>query len=355
MTFLAAAAWVICGLLVVIVVAHGIQRWRSIDEGPALAVAYDMLPLALLAAPVITFAALINGHGALAVTAALLTIYDLVLVVPRMISDRLPPWARHAPRFRLAVANVFVDNPTPEAAARQVVTCGAEVLAIAEATPSFISVFDSVGGKTSHPHRVLDPADTSDYAIAIASSVPLEPGSGMRRIGPLNLAVAKIDIGGVLTTIAVLNPMATVDPGGHETWKAQIEALKSFIPEVQGPLVIAGDLNSTRFRPEFQELLDAGLIDLIDSLGQAWKPSFSLKSVFPLGGISRIARLDHALGNDGVRALKIRNLKPRGSDHLPFVITLAVRECGTNPDESQNPGKIDLSESTSGPSTPRGV
>jgi endonuclease/exonuclease/phosphatase (EEP) superfamily protein YafD len=338
-TVLAAAAWLICGLLVVIVVAHGIQRLMSIDEGPFLAVAYDLMPLLLFAAPVIFVAALVKHHGALAATAGVLTIYQLVLVVPRMISDRVPRWARHAPRLRLAVANVFVDNPTPEAAATQIITCGAEVLAIAEATPAFMAVFDSAGGKGSHPHRVLDPSDTSDYAIAIASSLPLAPGSGMRRIGPLNLAVARLDIGGVLTTVAVLNPMATVDPGGYETWKAQIEALKSFIPEVEGPLVIAGDLNSTRFRPEFQELLDAGLIDLIDSLGQAWKPSFSLKSVSPIGGVGRIARLDHALGNDGVRGLKLRNLKPCGSDHLPFVIALAVRERGTDSADVRTRGR----------------
>jgi endonuclease/exonuclease/phosphatase (EEP) superfamily protein YafD len=336
---LAAAAWLICGLLVVIVVAHVIQRRMSIDEGPVLAVAYDMMPLTLFAAPVITIASLVTGRHALAAIAGVLTIYHLVLVVPRVISDRIPRWARQAPRFRLAVANVFVDNPTPEAAARQLVNCGAEVLAIAEATPAFMDVFDSLGGKRSHPHRVLDPADTSDYAVTVASSVPLEPGSGMRRIGPLNLAVAKLDIGGVVTTVAVLNPMATVDPGGHETWKAQIEALKAFIPEVEGPLVIAGDLNSTRFRPEFQELLDAGLTDLIDSLGEAWRPSFSLKSVFPLGGAGRVARLDHALGNDGVRALKVRNLKPQGSDHLPFVITLAIRDRGTDPDQVTTRGR----------------
>ena len=93
--------------------------------------------------------------------------------------------------------------------------------------------------------------------------------------------VAKVDIGGVVTTIATLNPQATFDPDGYEIWKRQIEALKSFIPGVQGPLVIAGDLNTTRFRPEFQELLDTGLTDCIDSLGQAWKPSFSLRSVSP--------------------------------------------------------------------------
>ena len=352
MTLLAAAAWLICGLLVVVVVAHLVQRWMSIDEGPVLAVGYDLLPLALFAAPPIFVAALITGRHALAATAGLLTIYQVVHIVPRMVSDRVPRWARRAPRFQLAVANVFVDNPTPEAAANQLVMCGAELLAIAEATPAFMDVFDAAGGKTSHPHRVLDPADTSDYAIAIASSVPLEPGSGMRRIGPLNLAVADVQIGGVLTTIAVLNPMATVDTGGHEKWKAQIEALKSFIPDVTGPLVIAGDLNSTRFRPEFLDLLDAGLIDLIDSLGQAWKPSFSLKSVSPLGGIGWIARLDHALGNDGIRSLRIRNLKPRGSDHLPFVITLAVRERGTNSEDVTARGRSTSRTRPQGPRHP---
>jgi endonuclease/exonuclease/phosphatase (EEP) superfamily protein YafD len=119
--------------------------------------------------------------------------------------------------------------------------------------------------------------------------------------------------------------MATFDPDGQEIWKQQIEALKTFIPTVSGPLVVAGDLNTTRYRPEFEELLDTGLMDGIDSLGQAWKPSFSLKSVWPLGSIGFIARLDHALVNDRIRALKVRNLRPRGSDHLPFVITLAVR------------------------------
>ena len=64
-----------------------------------------------------------------------------------------------------------------------------------------------------------------------------------------------------------------------------------------GPLVIAGDLNTTRYRPEFEELLEAGLLDGIDSLGKGWKPSFSLKSVWPLGSIGFIARLDQAREN----------------------------------------------------------
>jgi endonuclease/exonuclease/phosphatase (EEP) superfamily protein YafD len=185
--------------------------------------------------------------------------------------------------------------------------------------------FDAAGGTDSHPHRVNDPTDTSDYAVAIASRLPLGDNSGMRTLGPLKLAVAEVDIDEITTTITTLNPMATFDPDGQEIWKQQLEALKSFIPTVPGPLVVAGDLNTTRYRPEFEELLDTGLVDGIDSLGQAWKPSFSLKSVWPLGGIGFIARLDHALVNDRIRALNVHNLRPSGSDHLPFVITLAVR------------------------------
>jgi endonuclease/exonuclease/phosphatase (EEP) superfamily protein YafD len=271
----------------------------------------------------------ITGHPLLAIVGVALTGYHALLVVPRLFSQRLPPWAPTAPQFRLAVANVYVDNITPEAAARQLSGSGAEVIVIAEATPEFMRVFDSVGGDASHPHRVSDPDDTSDYAVAIASSLPIGPGSAVRSMGPLRLAVAEVEIAGMPTTIAALNPRSTFDDDGQEIWKAQIDELKRYVPTVGGPLVVAGDLNSTEFRPEFDELLEIGLDDAIDALAQSWKPSFSLKSVWPLGALGVVARLDQALVNDRICALHVHNLHPCGSDHLPFVVTLAVRATGT--------------------------
>ncbi len=322
---LPAIGWLVCASLAAVVVTHRLQIWFTVDEGSVLAVAYDVLPLVLFLAPAISVAALISGHLLLAVVGAFLAAYHGVLVIPRLVSQRVPSWARTAPQFRLAVANVYVDNTTPSDAARQLTESGVDVIVIAEATPEFMRIFTSVGGDASHPHRVCDPTDTSDYAVAIASSLPLGPNSAVRTIGPLRLAVAEVEIGGIVTTIAALNPRSTFDQDGQEIWKDQIDELKSYVPTVSGPLVVAGDLNSTEFRPEFEELLEVGLDDAIDSLGQAWKPSFSLKSVWPLGAFGVVARLDQALVNDQIVALKIRNLKPRGSDHLPFVITLAVR------------------------------
>ena len=325
---LPALGWVICAALGAVVVTHRLQHMLSVDEGSTVAIAYDMLPLALFVAPVIAIWALLSGHLLLAAAGAILVAYHLTMIVPRLTSDRIPPWAHSAPRMRLAVANVYIDNPTLQAAAEQLAGLGADVIVIAESTPAFFDHFDAAGGDVSHPHRLFDPDDTSDYAVAIASRYPLSSRSVMHTMGPLSLAVAEVEVDGVSATIAALNPMTAFDPDGHATWKEQIEALKAFIPTIDGALVIAGDLNTTSYRPEFKELLDLGLTDSIDSLGQAWRPSFSLKSVWPLGALGAIARLDHALVNDRVRSLRVKNLPAKGSDHLPFLITLALRNDG---------------------------
>jgi endonuclease/exonuclease/phosphatase family metal-dependent hydrolase len=144
-------------------------------------------------------------------------------------------------------------------------------------------------------------------------------------LGSLRLAVAEVDVDGIVTTVVALNPMSSFDPDGQAIWKQQIEALEEFVPTVTGPLVIAGDLNSTGVRPQFDELLQTGLKDAIDALGQAWRPSFSLRSVWPLGALGAIVRLDHALVNDRICPLQLHNMDPQGSDHIPFSITLAVR------------------------------
>ena len=161
--------------------------------------------------------------------------------------------------------------------------------------------------------------------MMIASRCPLGEHSRIQEVGPLSLALAEISVEGVTVTIAALNPMATFDEGGHVTWKEQIDALENFIPTIPGPLIVAGDLNMTRYRPEFRALLGLGLSDAIDSLGKSLKPSFSLKSIWPLGAFGAIARLDHALTNDRVRAIELINMEAKGSDHIPFMITLAVR------------------------------
>ncbi|MCU1397537.1 MAG: Endonuclease/exonuclease/phosphatase [Acidimicrobiales bacterium] len=317
--------WLACAALGAIVLTHRLQLAFSVDEGSTVAIAYDLLPLALFITPVIAVWSLVSGHLLLAAAAAILAGYHLSLILPRLTRDRIPAWAHTAPHLRLVFANVYVDNQTPEAAAAQLVGTGADVIVIAESTPEFFDLFDAAGGDESYPYRLFDPDDTSDYAVAIASAHPLGKRSVMHTVGPLSVAVAEVEVGGASATVAALNPMTAFDPDGHATWKQQIEALKEFIPTIEGPLVIVGDLNSTSYRPEFKELLDLGLIDGIDSLGEGWRPSFTLQSVWPLGALGAIARIDHALLNAQICSLHVKNLPAKGSDHRPFDIILAIR------------------------------
>jgi endonuclease/exonuclease/phosphatase (EEP) superfamily protein YafD len=318
--------WVVCAGLLALVVTRHVHKVASVDEGAGLAVGYDALPFLLLGAWVVTIAALVTQHWLLVVVGGALCLYHVSIVVPRLIAARRPRWVKHAPTLDIVVANVFIDNETPDDAARQLVSVSADVVIIVESTTEFMGVFDDAGGKEMYPHRVSDPDDHSDYAVTVACKGEPGPRSKMMTVGPLRLAIADVDVDGISTLVVALNPMATVDPGGHETWKEQIEALKEFVPTLSGPVVIAGDLNTTRYRPEFEELLASGLHDAIDSLGKGLNPSFKLSADGVLGNVGAVARLDHALVNDCVFPLSVENLESCGSDHLPFELRVAVRE-----------------------------
>ena len=320
-----ALGWIACAGLIAVIVTRYVDIVANVDEGSGLAVAFDVLPILLFAAWVVGIAALLTDHWLLAAIGAALIVYHLAVVLPRLIAARKPRWVKHAPTLEVVVANVFVDNKTPRDAARQLVAASADVVIVVESTAAFMATFDEVGGSDTYPNRVSDPDDDSDYAVTLASKRDLGPRSRMASVGPLKLAIADIDVGGVSTLVIALNPMATVDPGGHETWKEQIEILEELVPTLTGPLIIAGDLNTTRYRPEFEELLELGLRDAFDSLGKGLDPSFKLGAHGVLAKVGAVARLDHALVTDTVCPLSVEDLEACGSDHLPFKLRVAVR------------------------------
>lgn len=329
--FLVGVGWVACALLTAVVITRRVQIWGNVEEGSVLALAYDALPLLLVAAWVIAAMALLSGHWLLGTVAIGLSLHHVILLVPRARRAPVPRWTHTAPTIDVVVANVYVDNETPADAARQVIDLAADIVVLVESTPAFMKVFDAAGGADVYPNRVFDPDDDSDYAVTLATTRELGPRSLMTHIGPLRLAIADIDVDGTSTLVVALNPMATVDPGGHVTWKEQIEVLTSFVPTLTGPVIIAGDMNTTRYRPEFEQLLALGLTDAIDALGKGLSPSFKLGADGVLGALGPVARLDHALVNDDIHPLHVENLEPCGSDHLPFMLRVAVRPAVATP------------------------
>lgn len=315
-------AWSVLALLA----AAAITSMFGVSSRTLLALANDGLPYVLLLAWPITLVAIFASAWSLACAGAALVAYHLALIIPRVRSDQVPRWVVDAPRFDLSVANVYVDNKTPEAMARQIVSCGADVVVIAEWNDRFGAAFDAAGAKEIFPHRICNDCDNSAYVVTVASKLPLEKESQVVTVGPLIITHAVITCGSRHVGVLAVHPTAMVDPGGYPEWKAQLDALLGYIRTVDGPFVIAGDFNSTRFRPEFQRLLHAGLIDAHDTLGRGLSASFRLAATGALAAAGTIVRLDHALLSDGVWPVVANDLDSCGSDHVPFKLTLAVRQ-----------------------------
>lgn len=320
------SAWsVVAWVLLAALAALSLSVALGVTGHAAMAVAQDAQVYLLALAWVVGVLALVTGHRALAVAAGLLAVHHVALLVPRLTPNRVPHWVAGAPRVRVAVVNVFIDNETPAALAEVVLAAGADVIVIAEWNPAFAAAFDVAGGDERYPHRLLDPDDHTDYAVAVLSTAPLAPSSTMVAEGPLAAARAVVPVGAGRLTLLALNPMAVVDPDGYEVWDAQLRALQHHLRRLHGPVAVAGDLNTTTFRPRMRRLLSIGLRDAHETLGRGLSPSFKLAAQGALAAPGPIVRLDHVLTNDLVRAVELTDLESAGSDHVPFVAELAVR------------------------------
>ena len=97
------------------------------------------------------------------------------IVVPRMLAARVPQWAKRAPLLDIVVANVFIDNKTPEAAARQLLTTSADVVIVVESTAAFMKMFDDVGvSLASGLVDVTNAGDDVTFTIS-AAALTLNP------------------------------------------------------------------------------------------------------------------------------------------------------------------------------------
>lgn len=314
--------WLLVWIVVLVVGAVALSTLAGYDGNAALAVAQDALPLLLLLSWPIALVALLRRHWLLLVVSLALGATQLAYVAPELRQDDAPAWAATAPRLRVLVANVYVDNRDFEHTARTLLRAGADVIAVLESNPDFLAAFDRVGG-TVYRYRVLDPDDRSDYAAALLSRVPLTR-PGVVAIGAANVARAWIPCGSDAVEVLAVNPHAAVDPGGFDRWERQIDALARYAQRVSGPFVLTGDLNTSSYRPGFRRLLDAGLTDAHDQVGEGLSASFRLSESGPLSHLGPVVRLDHALLNDRVRAVATRDLDPGTSDHRPFLLTAAI-------------------------------
>lgn len=314
--------WAGITILVIVIVT-----WLArISPGRVLTAYHDGLPVALSGAWVALAYALLTRHWWLATVSGAIVAFHLAIVVPRRIARRRPTWAATAPTVTVAVANVLVDNRTPDAAVASLTASGADLIVVNENNDAFRSSFATVGGN-GYQTVIEDGATAPEYAVAVAARA-LDPAAGdLVDLGAMRVARVDVPVGSETLAVVAIHLAALTEPGGYRRWHQEVHALGRYLAHVPEPYIVVGDFNASVFRPAMGRLMRmARLHDAHDVVGQGLTRSLKLGASGWPASIPAFTRVDHALLSEGVAVMEVHNLPTAGSDHHPFVVTLAVRE-----------------------------
>ena len=291
-----------------------------------LAAFHDGLAVVLIEAWIVAGYAVAVREWILAAAAGALIAAQLVIIIPRLFSARLPEWIAQAPRLVVVGANVFVGNRHPEVTASGLLATDADVIVITEYNDAFMRGFASVGGTVAYPQRIDEPSDRPDYATSIAARVPLSKGPDVVRTSTLSLVWGVVRCGGRDVSIVGVHLVALTGRNGFGAWRNELRELERLFSEIPKPFVVVGDFNATQFRPAFARLVRANGMRLAhDTLGRGLTGSLKLAGRGALSRVPALGRVDHALFSGDVFPVRVENRPAAGSDHRPFRVTFAVR------------------------------
>lgn len=309
--------WLTTWLMTAAMGALALSQAIGITGSPTVYVVHSLTPYLLApAAPLAALAAL-GRHHVLALTNAMILLALMVLTGPVVFDGGAPLAPPDAATVRVAHANAYYMNDTPRAAAATLLGLGVDVIAVTEYDDELADAFDALGVDDRYAFRI-DQSSPSPGGVALFSRYPIVEGSVVL-IGRQYGIEAIVDVNGSLLRVMVVHPF----PGADETALADLNNdLRVFAARAASPgppTMLVGDFNASRWHPQFRELLGTGLADAHEALGKGFSRSW------PTGaGLPRFVRLDHALLDDRVIPVQVNDIVVPGSDHLGFVVEVAI-------------------------------
>ena len=311
----ARVAWVGAWVVVAVLVWVTFSRAFGITIPARITVMLQaVVPIAFVPVYPIGVVALVRKKWILAATCVVLAVVHVAAVYPALGHRSLPDWAGTAPRLTVFEANVYDQNAEPDAAARKILAAGADVLVLVEMDADTLRSLRQQGIEQAYPYSTLT---SGRYrADAIWSKQPLEDAHVAT--GRTFMPWATVVVGDrrlLILAVHVENAIRS-----RADWNGELQELKERAATATGPVAMVGDFNSTRWNPPFGELLDGGLHDAHESVGQGLSRSWP-----NLGWLGvPLMRLDHALVNTKVGVVSVHDVDIPGSDHVGFVTELAV-------------------------------
>ncbi len=221
-----------------------------------------------------------------------------------------------SPALRLMLLNVNSGSGDPARVREAIAALGPDVVALEEVNGRWMDALEPLLEK--YPHVLAEPRE-DNFGIALFSKLPLERPR-VAEIGAAGVPtlIASVRVGNAPLDIVATHPLPPYGADYSALRNEQLERLGEAV-DPSLPVVPIGDLNTTPWNYHFRRLLErSGLRDSTRGHGPllTW-PSFFLPMRIPI---------DHILHSPSVAVLR-RGIGPGvGSDHLPVVADVALRE-----------------------------
>jgi endonuclease/exonuclease/phosphatase (EEP) superfamily protein YafD len=251
---------------------------------------------------------------ALLAAAGAISVVPLLPYLPRSLASEAAAVSDTAP-LRVLTVNVSYRQFQAKRLLESVREANPDVIVVQELTPHAERVLAELD--TEFPHYRKFPADGA-YGIGLWSKHELESGATIA-LGRLPAIEARVRGPSGTFTIIGVHLSAPVTQRRAAARNQQLTELAGRAAAVQGPLVVAGDFNTTPYSPYFSTWLEAsGLTD--SRRGRTLSTSWP--TMLRWVGIP----IDHVAVNDGFTIVSHRRLRNFESDHFGAVVEVALRD-----------------------------
>jgi endonuclease/exonuclease/phosphatase (EEP) superfamily protein YafD len=252
---------------------------------------------------------------------------NLILVLPVYFAG-IPDVPEGAACARLLSFNVRTANDNYEGVSRYILSRDPDVILLLEIDHKWWTNLEAI--RKAYPHS--ERRERSDnFGIALLSRIPFS------RVETVALSKA-----GVPTIIAALDapagqfrllaahPIAPMDTRRFELRNTELQRLAELAAQTEGPVIIAGDLNTSAWSPHFRTLLDrSGLRDS--------RRGFGIHATWPVFMKFFYTPIDHVLVSDEI-SVHDRTIGPElGSDHLPVCVDISISPRRCTPGSNRSP------------------
>lgn len=247
--------------------------------------------------------------------AAVILIIHASALAPWYIPQPLPEGTSEP--IRIMTANVFTSNTDYNALISLIKENDPDIFLLQEINEEWLTALQPL--KAQYPYVLAKPRN-DNFGIATFSRIKFTERTSLNdRISGIPALKTVINIHGRRLVILNYHTLPPADSAHAKTRNRQLARLQEICSASEHLLIVAGDLNTAMWSPNYRDLVREGKLKNARK-GFGIQPTW-LRARLPFFGLP----LDHVLTSANIHATNFRVLPDFGSDHRPILVELRLQ------------------------------